>query len=199
MNPATPERKLIHTRHVECRAYLREDGLVEVEGEMRDVSPDGTDLFFKQVAADGLIHRMRIVMTVGSDMVIRAVAAKTIDAPTPYCPAIESAYAALAGLEIGVGFTLGLKSRVGGIKGCTHLTELLAPMATTAFQAFFAMQRSDPARWKRLRGDGPLPRPRVADTCHAYRMDGEALAIFWPKHRRQIEDRTGEAARPGDA
>jgi hypothetical protein len=199
MNPATPERKLIHTRHVECRAYLREDGLVEVEGEMRDVSPDGTDLFFKQVAADGLIHRMRIVMTVGSDMVIRSVAAKTVDAPTPYCPAIESAYAALAGLEIGVGFTLGLKSRVGGVKGCTHLTELLAPMATTAFQAFFAMQRTDPERWKRLRGDGPLPRPRVADTCHAYRMDGEALAIFWPKHRRLSEDRTGEAARPADA
>ncbi len=184
MNQEDDERKLIHTRRVECNAYQRRDGLIEVEGEIRDISPDGTQLRYKQVEAGGLIHHMRIVMTVGEDLVIRSVKADTLAAPTPDCPEIASAYASLAGLKIGGGFSLELKKRVGDVKGCTHLTELFGPLATTAFQAVFALQRTRPGRHKHLEGDGPVPRPLVAGTCYPYRLDGKILEVIWPKHRR---------------
>ncbi len=185
MNQTPSTHKLIHTRHVTCNAYLRDDGLIDIVGEMRDISPDGTNMLFKRVAAGGRIHYMRVVMTIGTDMLIRAVEARTLDAPTQHCPEIESAYAALAGLEVGPGFTAGIKARVGGVKGCTHLTELLGPMATTAFQACYALQRSDPQWWKSLEGDAPMPQPRVVGTCHTYRTEGEATRVIWPVHRRK--------------
>jgi hypothetical protein len=30
-------RKLLHVRSVECRGYLREDGLWDIEGSLKDV------------------------------------------------------------------------------------------------------------------------------------------------------------------
>ncbi len=186
-NSATPiGRKPIHTRHVICDAFLREDGLIDVEGEMRDIAPDGTDLYFRQVAPGGPIHHMRIVMTVGTDLVIHSVRAQTHEAPSHHCREIEKAYDSLAGLEIGLGFMLGLKARVGGVKGCTHLTEMLGPMATTAIQARLGMERHDQT-WRKWRfeSDEPMPRPRLVDSCHTYREDGEAIQILWPPNRRQ--------------
>ena len=59
-----------------------------------------------------------------------------------------------------------------------------------------AIGRRDLAEVRRLTDDaggnlrtlhavaGPLPKPALADTCQAYRSDGEALKAIWPLHRR---------------
>ena len=41
----------------------------------------------------------------------------------------------LIGIKIGAGWQGEVRKRIGGALGCTHLRELLAPMATTAMQA----------------------------------------------------------------
>jgi hypothetical protein len=184
MNQPSPGRKLVHLRQVVCSAYSRDDGLLEVVGELRDTSPDGTDLILKTIAPGGSLHDMRIVMTVDSELVIQTVSAHMAATPASYCKAVEDAYAALSGLAIGPGFRQRVKERVGGAKGCTHLTELLGPMATTAFQARSAVQRATPAWRERFEGDAPVPRPPILDTCHTYRLDGEVATMLWPEHRR---------------
>lgn len=184
MNPPSAKRKPVHVRQVVCSAYTRDDGLLEVVGELLDISPDGTDLILKSIPPGGSLHDMRIVMTVDSDLVIQTVSAQMAETPTTYCRAVEAAYAALSGLAIGPGFRQRLKERVGGARGCTHLTELLGPMATTAFQARSAVQRATPAWRERFTGDGPVPRPPILDTCHTYRHDGEVATQLWPEHRR---------------
>lgn len=178
-------RRPLHVRHISCLAYERDDGWVDIEGEMRDVTPDGTDLFFRKLDAGENIHRMQITMTVDRDLVIRRITARVHDGATPNCHEIESAYRALEGVRIGQGFRKHVHAQVGGKLGCTHLTELLlGPMATTAVQSRFAMLRASPVWHERLYGDTEVQPPAILDTCHAYRIDGDAISRVWPEHRR---------------
>lgn len=182
---ATPSsRRLLHTREIVCKGYLRDDGLLDVESTMRDISPNGSDLFFKPLGPGEDLHRMRIVMTVDNQLVIRAMEVHSEAAPTPYCAESNANYDALVGLKIGAGFTKRVRNLVGGNKGCTHLTELMGPAATTAMQTWFALGRERGGLRTLLAVPGPLPKPALADTCQAYRSGGKALEAIWPLERR---------------
>jgi hypothetical protein len=186
----TSERTLVHTRQITCDAYVRSDGLYEIEGRMVDQKTFEAVLPFKTVAPRVPFHDMRITMAVDSDMVIRHVEARTAAAPTPYCTEMNATYASLVGVSIGPGFKAEVKARVGGAKGCTHLTDLLGPMATTVIQASLAQMQT--AERVRMLTDSelPMPKPWVIGTCHTYRMDGEAVKVIWPEGRRMtVQDR----------
>ncbi|MCY1301162.1 hypothetical protein D9M69_522510 [compost metagenome] len=179
-----PGKTLLHTRQVTCRAYLRDDGLIEVEGRMQDVKPVDAHTVYKTVPADSPFHSMRLVMIVDHDFVIQDVQASTEVGPNPDCASIAPAYGALKGLKVGAGFRKQVAQRVGGQLGCTHLTELLGPMGTTLIQSTFLL-RSE-AHKQRLREDPDYesPRPWVIGTCHSYRPDGEAARLMWPEGYR---------------
>jgi hypothetical protein len=181
---ATPSRKLIHTRRIECAGYERADGLYDIEACMHDITPDGTDLLFKRLGPGDAIHGMRLGATIDADMLIHHVEARMEAGPSPYCHEVPPFYAALKGLTIGRGFRQQAQERVGGVEGCTHLTELLGPLATTAMQTIFAARRAAGVFRRMLQGDGPMPKPFVIGTCHTYRPDGEATKVVWPEHRR---------------
>lgn len=180
----TPTRERLHTRRIECVGYLRSDGLIDIESSMQDISAKGTELLFKRVDPGGFIHHMRIQVTVDRELVIQDVQVHSDATPTAFCTDSNASYAALKGLKIGAGFTAKVRALLGGTKGCTHLTELLGPLATTAIQTMHAHHREINPVQAFLEGDEPLPRPVFAETCQAYRSDGEALKIIWPLHRR---------------
>lgn len=123
---------------------------------------------------------MRIVMMVDDDMVIRGLRAETATGATPFCAESNGAHASLVGLKIGPGFKKQVKARVGGVQGCTHLTELMDGLGTAAMQTKLYPRRTQAARMRREQPDALLPRPWVLDTCHAYRAEGEAVGIVWP-------------------
>ena len=178
------ERRLLHTREVVCHGYRRADGLYDIEGRLRDLSVEGTWMIFHGLEAGEAIHDMRLVLTIDTDLVIHRAEAFMDSTATPYCGPAAEVYGRLAGLKIGPGFRQAAKARVGGVIGCTHLTELLGPMGTTAMQTMFSELREA----KRQRGgafpEGPLPRPVVIDTCRAYRADSPATERIWPMERR---------------
>lgn len=186
MNPTTPDRETIHTRRVICTGYKRSDGLIDIEAEMQDISPLGTDLLFKVVPAGDAIHHMRIVMTVDRHLVIRDLVAHIKTGPTDYCSEIEWAYAGLKGLQIRGGFRQQVKAIVGGVGGCTHLTELLGSLATTAMQTVMAIGRAEGSGHRAIEGMEPMPKPALIDSCHTYRAHGEAAKILWPESRRGV-------------
>ncbi|UVE19605.1 DUF2889 domain-containing protein [Pseudomonas sp. LS44] len=170
----SPGRKLLHTRQVVCTGYLRDDGLFDIEGRLLDTKGIDTQFLYGTIAAGGVLHQMRLVMTLDERMLIQHIEAHSEHAPTPVCPHISSAYAALKGLRIGPGFKKRAAELVGGLKGCTHLTEMLGPMATTAVQTMA------PVIQKRLRERAArdpsfeMPSHWVIGTCHAYHPEGEA-------------------------
>lgn len=180
----TSQRSLIHTRQITCRAFLRSDGRYEIEGRMSDVKAHEAALPFKTIERGEFYHDMRLTMTVDASLKILHVEARTHSAPTPYCKEINAAYGALAGLTIGPGLKAQIKLKVGGPGGCTHLTDLLGPMATTAIQATLGRKQTMAYQQANPGTDEKMSRPWVVGTCHAYRLDGEAVKVLWPEHRR---------------
>ncbi|WP_349605847.1 DUF2889 domain-containing protein [Cupriavidus sp. DF5525] len=182
--PAPAWRKPLHHRHIATSGFARSDGLFDIEGQLQDISPDGTDLLFRTVPAGTSIHDLRIVLTVDRELVIRGARARIESGPTIYCPEIEPAYAALSGMRIGPGFKREVKARLGGVQGCTHLTELVSVLATTAMQTIFALLRTERGNRRPADEQGPMPKPTLVNSCHTHRIDGEAVKVLWPEHRR---------------
>lgn len=68
---------------------------------------------------------------------------------------------------MGPGWRSTIRSRMGGVHGCTHLTELLYPMATVAIQTIRPLQNH-----RRRQADSDsrhhAGKPFVLNTCHAW-------------------------------
>jgi hypothetical protein len=98
-----PTRKLLHTRRVTCEGFARSDGLYDIEAQLQDISPDGSNMIFKILGPGEAIHRMRMVMTIDSDLLIHDFQARTEAGPTPECLDVSRFYAVLKGVRIGRG------------------------------------------------------------------------------------------------
>lgn len=182
-------REHIHTRRVTCQGFRRTDGLWDIEGHITDVKTYPFENDFRGPIEPGdPIHDMWIRLTVDDRFEVRAVEAVTDKSPYAVCPAITPNFQRLIGLRIRSGWTQKVKELLGGVEGCTHLVELLGPVATTAFQTIFPVLSRERARGGSV--DGGMPSdpaarkrpPLLLDTCHAFRSDGEVTRKQWPEH-----------------
>jgi hypothetical protein len=176
--PASP-REPIHTRRVECRGYRRADGLWDVEGHLVDVKSYAFDNAHRGRLEPGMpIHEMWIRITIDDEFLIHDAVAAADASPYRICPEVAPNFARLKGLKIGAGFRRAVAQRLGGTEGCTHIVELLGPLATTAIQTIMPIKsREKPASQP---GDPPQ-RPRLLDSCYALRADGEVAKRNWPQ------------------
>ncbi|WP_076999804.1 DUF2889 domain-containing protein [Variovorax sp. KK3] len=179
LSPAAP-RALLHTRRVECTGWEREDGLFDVEGRMSDVrtrDQDGTRGNVPRLAGEP-VHLMSLRLTLDEHFTIVAAEACTHQAPFADCGDVNDLYGRLVGLQIKGGLVKAVKERFSGHLGCTHLTELLGPMATTAFQAIGpAMELRRAQRGEPM--DDPKSAERLLDSCHGLRRGGHAAVVRW--------------------
>ena len=82
----------------------------------------------------------------------------------------------LVGAKVGQGWRKAVTEAVGRTKGCTHITELLMPAATVAFQTM--------GNWKSApSSDGQ--KPHFIDGCHAWSSDGPVVKKLFPMHFRE--------------
>jgi len=180
--PLTPpaEREPMHTRTIECRGYRRRDGMWDIEGHLTDVKAYAFENDHRGTIRPGEpLHDMWIRLTVDDALTIQAVEAVTDAAPYGVCPSIAPNFQRLVGLAIKPGFTARVKQLLGGVEGCTHLVDLLGPVATTAFQTVFpvlARERAGAIEG----GAAPGRRPVLLNTCHAFASDGDLVRRRWP-------------------
>lgn len=174
-NPHLPPpvaRTHAHTRTVVFRGYRRDDGLWDIEGELKDVKT------FDNLTNDrGLLkagepaHGMAIRLTVDDAMKISEVAVGMPAAPFPECQQAKAPLSALVGRTLGRGWRKAIDETMGGVKGCTHLRELLFNMATAAYQTIPNYRQ----HLRRLSGK-PAPiltkPPAHLGTCLAWDADG---------------------------
>jgi hypothetical protein len=173
--PAPVARRQIHQRRITCEAFEREDGLIELEGLLVDTKPVPVRLVTgKTVPPARPIHQMRVRLAVDRDGVIREARAYSEVSPYPECAGIEAAYRQLVGMRIQAGFPQAVKRLFRGIGGCTHITELIPPMATILFQVLWA--DSD---FVGSTGRGPGERPTPVGGCHGLRLDGEVARTYF--------------------
>ncbi len=189
LTPPAPRQKL-HRRLIDMGGYQRDDGLFDIEAWLEDTKTYGFDNQDRgRIEPGEPLHGMWMRLTVGEDMVIRACEASSDFTPYAICPGAAPNFAALAGVTIGLGFNRAVKEKVGGTAGCTHLRELLAQMATVAFQTI------GPMRWRKAReareaaiarGETPPPARRAVPigSCLAYAPDSEVV--------RRLQDQAEE-------
>lgn len=182
---APAERELLHLRDIVLRGYQRADGLIDVEAQLLDTKSYGYDSADRgRVEAGEPLHGMWVRMTVDQDLVITACEAVTDHAPYAICPQAAPNFSHLAGIRIGPGFTRAVKERVGGVRGCTHLRELLGQMATVAFQTLYSVRtRREREEGGRVAASAPKRPARTSPligTCLAYAPDSPVVRQRWP-------------------
>ena len=180
--PLSPpaNRTLRHTRSIQVEAFARDDGLWDIEAQITDIKERDVTLASGFRPAGTRLHDLSLRLTV--DLELNVVAAEAASDAVPYagyCDTIGPAYRSLAGLNLMRGFRAGLKERLAGVLGCTHLTELAQVLPTAALQAFandVLKTRDGDTDDERL-----THKPFQIDRCHALRSDGPGVARYYPR------------------
>lgn len=172
MSEVTRER--VHTRTITLDGYARSDGLVDIEGEIKDVKTyDFPNMERGIIRADEPLHHMKVRIAINDAMEIVEAEAETLAGPYSVCPSATIAFDQMIGLTIGPGWRNKVRQAIGGITGCTHITELMGPVATVAIQTLFG----EKARRKRLEGashDEQHDVSSLANSCIGHAEDYEA-------------------------
>jgi hypothetical protein len=174
MNEPTSPRRALHSRSINCQAFERDDGLIDLEGTLVDTKPMALQLVTREVPGGEPIHLMRVVLTITRDRTIVRVRAYSDATPYRECGEIGPAYAKLEGLRIEPGFTKLVKRLLGGVQGCTHVTELIPPLASTAFQVLWA-----DGNFGGPDAPGSAERTSPLGGCHALRPDGPVVKVHF--------------------
>ena len=179
--PEPTKREHLHTRAITYRGFEREDGLWDIEAHMTDTKTyEFRNDWRGQVQVGEPLHEMLLRLTIDDSFVIRDIEAATDNSPFQMCPDIAPAYKALIGITMGTGWRKAIREKVGGKAGCTHLTELLFPMATVAFQTIWP-RRHHRAKKSDSNVKDSGRRPQVIDTCHAWASDSPVVKKNAPK------------------
>jgi len=172
LSPAVP-REAVHKRQINCNGFVRADGLYDIEAELTDHKTyDFPSDFRGTVTPDLAVHHMVLRITIDRDRVIQHAEAITITGPYAICPTANAVFDNLVGLQIGPGWRRNVQAAIGGRHGCTHITELLGPVATIAYQTLYGEE----ARQKRQSGtlsdqDKQASRSQLANSCVGYADD----------------------------
>lgn len=179
--PAAPQRQLKHRRSIDVAVYARGDGLWEVDARLTDTKTRDYPLAGGIRRAGDPVHDMTLRLVVNEQLDILEAGAITESMPYPgHCDAHGDAYTRLVGLNLFKNFRQSVKERLGGIEGCTHLTEMTQVLPTAVIQAF-AGEVLDTQESGEAESDNP---PFQLDRCHALRSDGEAVRLFYPRWYR---------------
>lgn len=181
MNLSPPVARIPkHTRRIVCEGYRREDGLWDIDARIVDTKAFRyTEPERGPRAIGDPVHDMAVRLTLDDEMVVRDIEVVFNSTPYPECQGAGPNFRELVGARIGPGWRKAVQACVGGTRGCTHVRELLFPMATVAYQTMSGWS-SD--------GEDPRPappreqagKPYFLDGCHAWSASGPVVARFHP-------------------
>ena len=129
------------------------------------------------------LHDIVVCLVIDDALLVHDARAVMERTPFTVCHGAVYTLAPLKGLRLGKGWSTRVRELLGAAASCTHMVELLAPMATTAFQGL-APQRlariNEPANEAMRKGK--------VDSCYAYAADREVVAQLWPHLHRTKPD-----------
>lgn len=185
-------RRLVHSRSIQVDAYQRDDGLWDLAATIRDVKTRDLELEDGVRRAGEPLHDMALTVTIDAGMQIVAVDAATNAAPfNGTCKEVPAVYQSLVGLNLLMRFRNAVRERVGGNRGCTHISELAAILPTVAIQAFAGHVR----RPDRTDDD---TMPLHLDRCRALRLDGPVVRKHYPRWYVAASTETPETSQGED-
>ena len=194
LSSSTNRRALKHTRTIQIEAFARDDGLWDLDARITDYKPRDITLASGVRPNGSALHDLSLRVTI--DLQFNVLDAESISEAVPYpgyCEAIGPAYKKLIGLNLLRQFRQGVKERLSGVEGCTHLSEMAQILPTAAVQAFAgdviatrdgATDRANTgatdAASQSFSSDDSC-QPFQLDRCHALRLDGPAALKYYPR------------------
>lgn len=178
--PEDVTREELHHRQIDMRGYRRSDGLFEARAHLTDrkshdfTPPSGS----RTVPATSPIHDLGVALVFDRDMVVRDVSTFISAHPYAQCQGGGESLQALIGLRISAGWNSEVRKRLPSCDTCTHLKELLGPLASTAFQTMVT-QRPHSLDTRDSAG-----KPVKIDSCYAYGASREIVKVLWPDYHR---------------
>jgi hypothetical protein len=173
--PPPEPRERLHARSVTFEGFLRADGLFDIEARLTDTKDHDYTLLSGVRRAGDPVHDMLVRVTIDRGFRIHAIDVKADWVPYQGgCDRIEPAYGKLVGANLVDGFRKALYDALGGVNGCTHITELLSYLPTAAVQTFAGLTREDAGERK----------PFQLDRCHALETSSETVRRYYPKWYR---------------
>lgn len=175
-------REELHHRDVDMRFYRRSDGLFEVEGRLVDTK---THPFRRLLAEEDAppghhLHDIVVRLVLDAELLVHAADARMSASPFHICPGAAAALQALVGLSIGAGWNKRVRELLGGVASCTHIVELLGPMATTVLQGMAPLRivsTDDP--------ENDAQRRFRVDSCYAFAAEREVVVRLLPNLQRE--------------
>jgi len=178
---AAPERQLKHRRSIDVQIFARGNGLWEVDARLIDTKTRDIPIAGGMRRAGEPVHEMLLRLVVDEQLNVVEAGSDTLWMPYPgHCGDHGDAYSRLVGLNLLKGFRQAVKERLGGVLGCTHITEMCQVLPTAVIQAFAGIVINT--------RDDAEQRPFQIDRCHALRADGEAVRTFYPRWYRAPPD-----------
>lgn len=177
-------REELHWRRIDMRGFRRKDGLYEVEGRVTDRKPHYFEPWSgggHSVPANEPIHDMGVRILFDEHLLVLDISTFSDAYPYGVCKSGGQALQRLKGLRMTGGWGKEVRERVGAERSCTHLRELLLPLATVAYQTLGQVYRERPLR---LDATG---RPVKINSCFAYGDTGPMVQRLWPQFHRKTD------------
>lgn len=179
------EEAPVHKRLMEFRTYPLEQNRLIIEGRLRDerfnkgYGWDGTE------RPPGVVHHICVRLLVGGwPLSILDAEAEMERVPHELCARMSQAAKKIIGLTIASGYSGQVRNRIGGTRGCSHMTHLIIAMGPAALHGYWAHQ----SRRRR-----PVPRSLeefpgltyVVNSCELWKKDGPLIRMVHDAIKRQ--------------
>jgi hypothetical protein len=178
-------RRLIHTRDVRTRGFLRDDGLWDLEGELLDEKTyTYEDRERGPLPAGAPMHLMRARLTVDHEMTVHAAEVDMDAIPFSACAGAAGPARDLVGRSLKRGFGRAIEETMGRTSGCTHVRYLILALANTAYQTISAYREQfmpELGAPKATDGEGPF----FLNQCRAWDEKGPVVARFLPRFHKE--------------
>lgn len=183
LSSPTP-RSRIHDRLIQLCAFEREDGFFDIESHLVDTKPITIQrrLDSKPSPAGTHLHDFSLRFTLNSEFVIQSIEASSDSTPYEICVQAEKTLFVLIGERVGKGWSKAIKDKLRGSASCTHLVELLIPMATVAFQGIQGLKFKVSQNIKTNDQFG------LVNSCYAYADHREVVMKLWPNQYKKTNE-----------
>ncbi len=161
---------------MDVKTYPADEGRLVIEGRLRDDRYVPGTHWNGEPFPPGVIHNMAARFLIGDwPPVILDAEAEMFDIPNQQCPTTLDVMETLKGLSIVSGYGSEVRKRLGGVKGCAHLTQLVLVMGLAAVHGTWT---------ERARTPRPVPTTpeaftglsQLVNSCRLWREDGPILA-----------------------
>lgn len=165
----------VHERTLEFRTFALENEKIVVEGWLKDDRLVPRYHLDGRLSPPGKVHRICVRLLLGGEpLSILDAEAEMPIVPHDECCATQETVKKIIGLAITHGYGEEILERLGGVKGCTHMVQLIMAMGNAALHGYWS---------HKLRNRRPLPETPeeipeldfVIDSCQLWKKGGPLI------------------------